>query len=199
MLGRRRSTNNMPVQGNYYDRHDAEALSIYNADLVPPATSYASTRSKLRSHFAIPTIGPKVGGPYVDHHWRLNGLRNMWAWGGTNQYTQTASLPGNCDKGLNGFVRSSAFQPILVQLHDWQTNAKWYICWNGTGSGMFAGSKPVRYTYPSFRVDQVDTSVTGGPGQPSMRMNRTPRFTSVQAIKKYTATPSRYNTRGTGK
>jgi hypothetical protein len=110
--------------------------------------------------------------------------------------SQTGSLPGVDGGGLNGNVRSTAFQPILVQLHDWQMNDKWYIAWNGTGSGMFQNSKKERYAYPSFRVSQVNTSLTGGPGPSTMRMGPRPRFTSVQAIQKYTAQPSYYNTQG---
>jgi hypothetical protein len=127
----------------------------------------------------------------------MNGLRFNWSWGGINMGALTQSLPGVKGGGLNGFVRRTDAQPTLVQLHDWQTNDNWYIAWNGTGAGMFQNQKAERYTYPSFRVSQVNTSLTGGPGPASMKMNLKPRFTSVQAIKKYTARPSYYNTKGT--
>lgn len=196
MLGKRRNNaTGMPVHptDNPYDQRTAASLSVYNADLVPPATSYATSVSPVKSRLAVPTIGPKVGAPYTDHHWRRNGLFYNWAWGGTNQGDHIYSLP-EVSSGLNGFVRSSAFQTTLVQLHDWQTNSKWYIAWNGTGSGMFNGSKDVRYTYPSFRVDQIDTMVTGL-GPQTMRMRPSPRFTAVQRLKRPVAQVPRYNTK----
>jgi hypothetical protein len=197
MLGRRRTGNNMPAVVDTYGERAAAAESVYNADLVPPATSWATSRSALSARYAMPTIGPKVRAFFKDNHWRLDGLKWNWSWGGIDMGRQITSLPGATGgNGLAPFVRSTDFQTTLVQLHNWQTNDKWYICWNGTGSGMFQGSKEVRYQYPSFRVAQIDTSVTGGPGKPSMRMNRVPRYTSVQTIQKYTTTPKRYNTKG---
>lgn len=182
-------------RGNSYAQHAADSLSIYNADMEPPATSYATSTSPMSSRLARPVVGPKVNAPFVSRKERLNGLRFNWSWGGINMGKQTVSLPGS-DGGLNGMVRSTDFQPVLVQLHDWQTNDQWYIAWNGTGAGMFQHQKAERYQYPSFRVSQVNTSVTGGPGPTTMRMQPRPRFTSVQAIRKYTAQPSYYNTQG---
>lgn len=174
-----------------------KSLGIYNAEMEPPATSYATSRSPLSSTLARPVLGPKVNAAFVVRKPRMNGLKFNWAWGGNDMGKHTVSLPGTDGGGLNGNVRSTKFQPVLVQLHDWQTNDQWYIAWNGTGAGMFNGSKPERYAYPSFRVSQISTNVTGGVGPSSMRMNRSPRFTSVQRIKKYTAQPSYYDTRGT--
>lgn len=197
MLGRKRNTPAPLVAPNYYDARNSAAESVYNADLVPPATSYAATRSALHSTYVNPTVAPKTRAAFVDHHWRMNGLKFNWSWGGINMQPFTkASLPGQSG-GLNGFVQSTDFQTTLVQLHDWQTNDNWYNCWNGSGSGMFNGSKETRYTYPSFRVSQINTSVTGGPGQYTQRMQPSPRFTSVQTIQRYSAQPSYYNTRST--
>lgn len=199
MFGRNKGQRNMapspivPSNASYAQRA-ADSLSIYNADLEPPATSYASTVSGLNSRYARATVGPKTNAAYVSQIPRMNGLKFNWSWGGIDMGAFLRSLPG-ISGGLNGFVRSSTAQPTLVQLHDWQTNDNWYIAWNGTGAGMFQHQKKERYMYPSFRVAQVRTNVTGGVG--TGRMNRTPRFTSVQAIKKYTAQPSYYNTRGT--
>jgi hypothetical protein len=163
--------------------------------MVPPATSYATVNSKLSSRLVRPTVGPKTDAAYVSRKPRLNGLKFNWSWGGINMGKQIDSLPGVDGGGLNGFVRRSKFQPVLVQLHDWQTNDKWYIAWNGTGAGMFNYQKKERYTYPSFRVAQVRTNTSGGVG--TARMTNRPRYTSVQAIRKYTAQPSYYNTQGT--
>lgn len=184
----------VPSSNSFAERAN-KSLDIYNAEMEPPATSYATSTSPLSSRLARPVIGPKVNAPFVSHKERMNGLRFNWSWGGVNMGAQTASLP-EVSGGLNGFVRRTMFQQILVQLHDWQTNDKWYIAWNGTGSGMFQGSKPERYTYPSFRASQIKTSTTGGPGPTTMRMTPRPRYTSVQMIKKYTAQPSYYNTQG---
>lgn len=185
----------VPSRDSYAQRA-ADSLSVYNADMEPPATSYVASTSPVSSRLARPVVGPKVNAPFVSRKERLNGLRFNWSWGGINMGEQTASLPGETKGGLNGFVRRTNFQPVLVQLHDWQTNDQWYIAWNGTGAGMFQHQKAERYQYPSFRVSQVNTSVTGGPGPTTMRMRPSPRFTSVQAIRKYTAQPSYYNTQG---
>lgn len=196
MFGRRMApTPIVPTRDSFAERAN-KSLDIYNAEMEPPATSYATSVSPVSSRLARPVIGPKVDAPFVTLKERLNGLRFNWSWGGINMGKFLASLPG-ASSGLNGFVRSSDAQPVLVQLHDWQTNDQWYIAWNGTGAGMFQGQKPERYSYPSFRVSQVNTMLTGGPGPTTMRMNKRPRYTSVQAIRKYTAQPSYYNTKGT--
>lgn len=183
----------VPTSDMYAARANA-SLDVYNAEMEPPATSYVTSTSPMSGRYAPPVIAPKVNAPFVSHKPRMNGLIFNWAWGGNDMGAMTKSLPG-VSGGLNGYVRSTNFQTTLVQLHDWQTNANWYIAWNGTGAGMFQHQKQERYSYPSFRVSQIQTNVTGGVGQPSMRMNRAPRFTSVQAIRKYTAQPSYYNTR----
>lgn len=201
MFGRNRGRNMapspiVPTSDMYAARANA-ALGIYNAEMEPPATSYATSTSPVSGRYAPPTMGPKTNAPFVSFKWRMNGLKFNWAWGGNDMGKHTVSLPGVSD-GLNGFVRSTKFQTTLVQLHDWQTNDQWYIAWNGSGAGMFNGQRPERYQYPSFRASQISTNTTGGVGAPTMRMNRTPRFTSVQAIKKYTAQPSYYNTKSAG-
>lgn len=201
MFGRSKGGRNMapsPIVpgGDTYAKRAADSLSVYNADLEPPATSYATTRSGLSGRLARPVVGPKVNAPYVSRVPRMNGLKFNWSWGGIDMGKLVRSLPGVAS-GLNGFVRSTDFQTTLVQLHDWQTNDKWYIAWNGTGAGMFQHQKKERYSYPSFRVSVIDTSLTGGAGPSTMRMNQRPQFRSVQAIRKYTAQPSYYNTKGT--
>lgn len=199
MFGRNSAPRQAPSpivpRGDTYAKRAADSLSVYNADMEPPATSYVASTSPMSSRLARPTVGPKVNAPFVSRKERLNGLRFNWSWGGINMGNHLASTPG-VTGGLNGVVRQSAFQTVLVQLHDWQTNDKWYIAWNGTGAGMFQHQKAERYQYPSFRVSQIHTSTTGGPGPQSMRMGGRPRFTSVQAIRKYTAQPSYYNTQG---
>lgn len=198
MFGRRaprQAPSPIVPRGDTYAKRAADSLSVYNADMEPPATSYATSSSPMSSRLARPVVGPKVNAAFVSRKERLNGLRFNWSWGGVNMGNHTASLPGTTS-GLNGNVRSTAFQTTLVQLHDWQTNDQWYIAWNGTGAGMFQHQKSERYAYPSFRVSQVSTSTTGGAGPTTMRMNGRPRFTSVQAIRKYTAQPSYYKTQG---
>lgn len=200
MIGRFRGRNMAPnpivPTSDMYAARANKSLETYNAEMEPPATSYVTSTSPVSSRLAQPILSPKVNAPFVSHKPRLNGLIFNWAWGGNDMGKHTVSLPG-ADSGLNGFVRSTAAQTVLVQLHDWQTNANWYIAWNGTGAGMFQGQKAERYQYPSFRVSQIRTNTSGGVGPSTMRMNRAPRFTSVQAIRKYTAQPSYYNTRGT--
>lgn len=201
MFGRFKGRNMAPSPivptSDMYAARAAKSLDVYNAEMEPPATSYATSRSAMSSRLVRPVLSPKVNAPFVSHKPRLNGLIYNWAWGGNDMGKHIVSLPGTDGGGLNGNVRSSGFQTTLVQLHDWQTNSKWYIAWNGTGAGMFSGQLAERYQYPSFRVSQIRTNTSGGVGPSSMRMTRAPRFTSVQAIRKYTAQPSYYNTRGT--
>lgn len=194
MHGLRRTQSHPQNNPNMYDKRNSDAESVYNAELVPPATSYATVRSGLSTPvYRTPTIGPKVRAFFKNNKFRSNGLSFMWAWGANNMGKFLGSTPGS-DAGLNGMVRSSKFQTALVQLHDWQLNSEWYIAWNGTGSGMFNGSKEVRYQYPSFRVSQINTRTSGGPGPIGMRMQPRPRFTAVQRVPKYTAAPRYYDT-----
>lgn len=194
-MGGLMNTRGHPVPNNpdIFAERANTSLDVYNASLPVPATQYAGVKSAMSSRFVLPTIAPKVGAFFKDNHWRLNGLKFNWAWGANDMYAQTASLPGP-GTGLNGMVRSTAFQRLLIQLHDWQTNSQWYINWNGTGGGMFWGSRPERYQYPSFRVAQIDTRTSGGPGPIGVRMQPRPRFTAVQQVQKYTALPRYYST-----
>lgn len=197
MIGGRRSVKPASNPDVYAERANA-SLDVYNASLEPPATSYAGVKSPLNSRYAAPTIAPKVRAFFKDNHWRLNGLLNAWSWGSVNMKPYIVSLPGEGAAGLTGVVRRSDFQTNLVQLHDWQLNRNWYIAWSGTGSGMFQGSQGVRYQYPSFRVPQINTRTSGGPGPVGMQMQPRPRFTAVQRVNKYTARPRYYNTRSAG-
>lgn len=202
MLGRRRSGSGMPVHptNNPYDQRTADALSVYNADLVPPATSYAASRSVLSSNLREPHENFRQDAAVVERAQSLMGLFFNWAWGGNDNKSFLDQSGVSTKGGRNGMVNSSYSQTVLVQLHDWCINKGWYSNtggWVGTGSGMFQGSRPERYEYPSFRVAQINTNVTGGPGPG--RMNRTPRFTAVQQVHKYTAQPRYYPTRSAGK
>lgn len=177
-----------------YEERLSSSLSTYNAELVPPATSYATVRTPLSSTLRVPGVGLRVGAFFKDNAFRLNGLKFNWSWGGTNMQQQSASLPGDCQRGLNGFVRSTNFQPVLVHLDDWSTNTEWYICNGMTGSGVFNGGNPLRNQYPSFRVAQIDTRTSGGPGPIGVRMQPRPRFTAVQRVVRYTTAPRYYQT-----
>lgn len=190
-LGAKQRGNPVP-RGDYYAERANASLAIYNAEPERPATSYATSTAPGFSRYAPPTIAPKVRGFFKDNHWRLNGILNAWSWGGIDQGANTASLPFG--GGMDGTVRSTQFQRTLVQLHDWSQNLRWYIAFNGTGSGMFMGSNPLRYEYPSFRVPQVNTSTSGGPGPAGMRMQQRPRYTAVQKVRKYTVQQRYYNT-----
>jgi hypothetical protein len=197
MLGGRRSVRPLPNSDVYAERANA-SLEVYNAELVPPATSWATVKSPLATKgFVTPTIAPKMRAFFKDSRFRLDGIINAWAWGSYDMGKHSISLPGS-GTGLVPTVRNTDFQTQLVHLNDWQLNSKWYIFWNGTGSGMFSGSKLPRYQYPSFRVPQISTRTSGGPGPVGMRMQPRPRFTAVQRVNKYTATPRYYNTTSQG-
>lgn len=177
---------------DYYAQRANASLSIYNAEPTRPATTFVTSTAPGFSRYAPPTVQPKVRAFFKDSHWRLDGIVNSWSWGSTDQGMHTASLPYG--GGMDGTVRSTQFQRALVQLHDWSQNLKWYIAWNGSGSGMFMGSNPIRYEYPSFRVPQINTRTSGGPGPVGMHMQTKPQFTAVQRVQKYTVQQRYYRT-----
>jgi hypothetical protein len=113
----------------------------------------------------------------------------MWSWGGVNM----GQFKGRPTSGPDsGQVNSSFFQNTLVQLHDWQTNDGWYICYPAA-SVMF-GSQ--HNTGLSFRTPQLQTQITGGPWP--ARMTPRNRYTRVQNVPRYNATPRHYNTKSGG-
>lgn len=177
--------------GGYAARLNA-SVDIYNAEPTIPATNYADAPSSLRDTMGIPKS--KISNrdsAIVSRMPRLLGLVFNWSWGGNDQYQNSASLP-QPRGGLTGLVASSAFQRVLVQLHDWQTNRRWYIAYPMTG-GVFNLGNPIRGTYPTFRTQQINANTSGGVGKG--RMQPRPRFTAVQRVPKYNASPRYYNTR----
>lgn len=176
--------------GGYAARANS-SLDIYNAELVPPATNYADVKSGLTSPLKyVHDTNNKRTAAFVHRIPRMLGLIFNWSWGAVNQGANTASLPKS-GGGLDGLVVNSRFQQTLVQLHDWQMNRRWYIAYP-MGGAVFMGSQAVRYTYPSFRTEQVQTNVSGGPWVSSMTPRN--RYTAVQKVPKYTANPRYYNT-----
>ncbi len=195
MFGVKRSGRPTSKGQDFYAERANASLAVYNAELVPPATSYATVKSGLSTHqYRTPTIAPKVRAAYVDRHLNRKGLVYAWSWGGVNMGAQTSSLPFG--GGNDGTVRSTMFQTALVQLHDWSQylNIR-QAGWNATGSGMFAGSKPVRYQYHSFRTPQPEVRTSGGPGGIGVRMQPRNRYSAVQRIQKSTTSIRYYNTR----
>lgn len=192
MLGGRRRVQPHSNNPDMYSERLNSSLSVYNAEPSVPVQSFAVTRSPIASRYGTPSLNPKFRAPYVFSAFRRNGNIFNWAWGANDMGQHTASLPHG--GGMDGTVQSTQFQRILVQLHDWQTNREWYIAWNGSGSGMFNESKPIRYDYPSFRVPQVNTAVTGGAGPATMRMQQRPKFTAVQKIRRAVVSPRYYST-----
>lgn len=194
MLGGKPRSAPAPRNPDMYAERLNSSLSIYNAEPVVPATAYATTRIPLMSVYREPTVQPKMRAFFKDNHWNLAGIFNFWSWGATNQGAYTASLPYG--GGMDGTVRSTMFQRVLVQLHDWSLYPKLRQAgFPATGSGMFMGSNPIRYTYPSFRVPQIDTRTSGGPGPVGTSMQPRPKFTAVQRVPRYTTQIRYYNTR----
>lgn len=174
----------------YAERANA-SLSIYNAELQPPATNYADVKSGLNSHLAEPAArNSNRTAAFVSRIPRMLGLIFNYSWGAVNQGANTASLPRS-GGGLDGLVVNSKFQQVLVQLHDWQLNRRWYINYPMAGA-VFMGGNAVRGTYPSFRTQQISTNATGGPGP--ARMQPRNRYTAVQKVPKYSAGPRFYQT-----
>lgn len=189
--------------GGYAQRAN-DSLSIWNAEPAePPSTNYADVKSGLTSGLKeVHAVNSNRSAAFVSRIPRMLGLVFNLSWGAVNQGANTASLPRS-GGGLDGLVVNSRFQQVLVQLHDWQTNRRWYINYPMAGA-VFMGSKPVRYTYPSFRTQQPNTNVSGGPGVSAMTPRN--RYSAVQKVPKYTANPRYYATvsamrggnRGTG-
>jgi hypothetical protein len=169
-----------------YAQRLAKSEDIYNASLNPPATSYAGVRSGLTSRLAAPADFKWTGAPIVSHKWIRKGLRYMWAWGGSDMLQFKGPPNSGPDSGQ---VNSTQFQPTLVQLHDWQTNDRWYICYPAA-SVMFGSLHNLGL---SFRTPQLQTQTTGG-SWPA-RMTPRNRYTKVQKVSQYNTTPQAYNTK----
>lgn len=185
----RRETKNRDA---YAERANA-SLSVYNAEPAIPATMYAAAPSHLRSNYGMPSVSAYWMGAFVNRRPVMDGIEQTWIYGATDTRQVAPSTPST-KGGLNGRVNSTDFQGTTVQLRGYGTNRLWYIAWSGTGSGIFKNGNPTRETYPSERVDQLDTRTSGGPGSVGMVMQPKPRFTRVQRIQKYNTTPKYYAT-----
>lgn len=176
-----------------YAERASASLSLRYSDPTVPIGIMSLSTSPLTSTYRQPSIAPKVRAFFKSNFWRMEGIRSYYSWGAINQGANTASLPGG--GGMDGTVRSTNFQPILVQLDYWTRNfALRQAGYNATGGAVFNGSKPIRYEYASFRVPQINTALTGGAGPNSMRMQQRPRFTAVQRTQRPVAVPRYYNT-----
>lgn len=177
--------------GGYAQRAN-DSLDIWNAEPTPPpSTNYADVKSGLTSGLKeVHDTNNKRTAAFVHRIPRMLGLVFNYSWGAVNQLANTASLP-QTQGGLNGLVNSTRFQGTLVQLHDWQTNRRWYIAYP-MGGAVFMGGQAVRYTYPSFRTEQISANTTGGPGVSAMTPRN--RYTAVQKVPRYNASPRVYNT-----
>jgi hypothetical protein len=172
-----------------YAQRLAAAEDIYNASQNPPATSYAGVQTPLMSANTVPADVKWTGAPIVSHKWRRKGLAYMWSWGGINMGQHQGPPKSGPDSGQ---VNSTQFQPTLVQLHDWQTNENWYICYPAA-SVMFGSQHNLGL---SFRTPQLQTQVTGGSW--NARMNPRNRYTKVQKVPAYNTSPRQYNTTSGG-
>lgn len=172
-----------------YAERIAKAESVYNAEPAVPATAYAGVRSQLTSRLNVPADRQWTGAPIVSHKWIRRGLRYMWSWGGINMGQYKGRPYAGNDSGM---VNSSFAQPTLVQLHDWQTNDRWYIAYPAA-SVMFGSQHNLGL---SFRTPQLQTQTTGGPWP--ARMNPRNRYTRVQKVPRYNATPKQYPTSSGG-
>lgn len=179
-----------PVGKNdVYAQRLAKSEDVYHASMNPPATSYVGVRSGLTSNQQMPADTRWTGAPIVSHRWIRRGLRYMWSWGGSDMGQFKGPPISGPDSGQ---VNSSQFQQTLVQLHDWQTNDRWYICYPAA-SVMFGSQHNLGL---SFRTPQLATQTTGG-SWPA-RMNARNRYTKVQRVPQYNTTPSAYRTTSAG-
>jgi hypothetical protein len=151
-------------------------LMRWEGDLIPPVTSYASSTSQTlgQDRLSVPPSTNKTNSAVVQRRPRRNGLMYFYSHGGLSMPIPGMPTPGN------GGVMSSAFQRVLVQLHDWVINRAWY-----------AAGYPRNLGY-TFRVNQIATKTTGGAVG---AMQPRPRFAKVQVIPRATAQPQTYNTK----
>lgn len=155
------------------------------ADAVPPpATSYATSKSAMRSPYR-PMQGEqaKSRSAVVSHVPRRNGWENNYVYG-------DAHIPLGLPFVATGQARSTIFQPIMRMLADWMINGSWYEFGYPAATVMNGGAHNLGW---SMRVDQLQTSVNGGPTP--KRMGSKPAFTRVQNIPRYSSTPAMYPTR----
>lgn len=151
----------------------------YKGDLPAPVTTYASSLPgmPLTSRLYNPASTARTRSSVVTRAPRRGGMRSFYVHGAVGMPN---ALPNPGAGGVGG-VNSSAFQPNLVQLMDWQVNPSWYEAGYPRNLGL------------STRVAQLQTNVTGGPGRSSQ--DQRPLFTRVQTVPRANVTVRSYPTR----
>jgi hypothetical protein len=146
-------------------------------DVPTPVTTYAaSTRQTgIAAHLNVPACSNRTNSAVVSRRPRRVGLDFHYSHGGVVQPFPEVPTPGA------GGVRSSTFQPILVQLHDWCVNR-----------ACFAAGYP-RNLGLSTRVSQLQTNRSGG--STDAEMDQRPLFPKVQRVPRYSVRPAVYQTR----
>lgn len=190
MPGLHGNTTSRPVgTSDFYAQRLAKSEDVYNASMNPPATAYAGVQTPLMGRLKMPADVKWTGAPIVSHRWIRKGLRYMWSWGGIDM----GPFQGPPKSGpSSGNVNSTRFQQTLVQLHDWQTNDRWYIVYPAA-TVMFGSEHNLGLSY---RTPQLHTQVTGG-SWPA-RMQPRNRYTRVQRVPQYNTAPPYYNTKSAG-
>lgn len=148
----------------------------------PPSTSYAETRSALKSVDAVPAsyLGAQTG--IVRRAFRLNGIDDHYVRGGETM------RPGV----LQWVPESSKAQQVLVRMWPWSINRKWYIAYPAA-SVMLGGMHNLGLAEKS---PQLATRTTGGPGPG--RMGVRPRYVKVQNVPAFNTAPKTYGTQKGG-
>jgi hypothetical protein len=149
----------------------------WEGDLPAPITSYAASvnQSVLGGRYQVPASTAWTRSAVVMRKPRRKGIRYFYSHGGMDVPPPQVQ-PGP----RSGMVALSLFQRTLVTLHDWSQNDGWFICYP-------------RNLGWSFRVDQLKTQVTGGPG-PS-RSAAKPLFPRVQRVPRPSVVPRAYDTK----
>lgn len=133
-------------------------------------------------HRAAPVATIRSGAAVVSRRDRLDGYDTLYHHGGSDK-PQLLAVPEP--------PRSTTFQPTTVQLQI--TRLYGYLfrtAQAGFGAAMHAG-------YPSFKVETLDGSYGPQKSAGPMRPNR--RYTRVQRVPRYNATPRSYATRSSKK
>jgi hypothetical protein len=150
----------------------------YRGDVTPPVTSYASAadRTPMLARLGLTSSTIRTRSSVVNRMDRRGGMRFFYVHGGIDM-PNALPHPG---PGVGG-VNSSAFQPTLVQLMDWQINPRWFEAGYPRNLGL------------STRVPQLQTNITGGPGR--SRQTQRPLFTKVQQVQRARGVVRTYPTR----
>lgn len=171
----------MSYRSTLYGNGMPGAVIEYQGDLTPPTKSYAASFRNTSIGQALRVVGTTIrtGAAVVTRASRRGGIMSFWGHGAVR-------MPNAVPQQANGFgnVMRSPFQPLNVQLIDFQINPSWHEAGYPQNLGL------------SQRQPQPRTNMSGGPGESMMQQH--PMFTRVQQVPRARARVSIFPTKGQG-